>query len=218
MRVTPDVTIGVLATALQKEIDEKTTFLAMLKAVMAQGVSPSTPYGAGGGGSVVPITSGKRRRGKKPTIAAASLEILRAAGRPLHGLREILPAGRSNEPLRAPSPSEEVRQAQAEHTRPPPLSSLLSGTEGTVAGNPTVEDGFWLRPRRSTKPPRGHLLTNRGLPLWAKNTREMAANRATSRSRSRRVRNPGASDGPGSDASEQEVSRGAAAIMGWRPC
>jgi hypothetical protein len=92
MRVTPDVTIGVLATALQKEIDEKTTFLAMLKAVMAQGVSPSTPYGAGGGGSVVPITSGKRRRGKKPTIAAASLEILRAAGRPLHGLREILPA------------------------------------------------------------------------------------------------------------------------------
>ena len=93
MRVTPDVTIGVLAAALQKEIDEKTSFLAMLKAVMAQGVSPATPYGAGGGGgSVVPITSGKRRRGKKPTIAAASLEILRAAGRPLHGLREILPA------------------------------------------------------------------------------------------------------------------------------
>ena len=93
MRVSPDMTVGALAATVRKEIEERKTFLAMLEAVMAQGVSPSTPYT---GGSVVPITSAiKHRRGrggKKPSVAAASLEILRQAGRAMHGLRELLPA------------------------------------------------------------------------------------------------------------------------------
>ena len=90
MRVSPDMTVGALAATIRKEIEERKTFLAMLDAVMAQGVSPSTPYT---GSSAVPITSAERRRGgKKPSVAAASLEILREVGRPMHGLRELLPA------------------------------------------------------------------------------------------------------------------------------
>src|SRR5271166_5025820 len=93
MRVSADTPIGVLMTTLEKEIEERKTLVAMLRAVMATGVSPTTSFAASGG-AVVPITSvtHRRRGGKKPSIAAASIEILRRAGRPMHGLREIMPA------------------------------------------------------------------------------------------------------------------------------
>jgi hypothetical protein len=63
---------------LEKEIAEKQAALAALKALYARG----TP----------PIELPRGRGGKKPSIATAAIAILKAAGRPMHGQRELLPA------------------------------------------------------------------------------------------------------------------------------
>jgi hypothetical protein len=96
MRVSPETPIGVTLTLLRKERDERNTAIAILEALIAQGVSPSSPVNVAG---VTPITTvgvgGKKyRAGKKgrQSVASAALAILRAAGRPMHGLREIVPA------------------------------------------------------------------------------------------------------------------------------
>jgi hypothetical protein len=90
MRVSPEMTVGALAASVRKEIEERQAFLAMLEGVMANGVSPSTPF-PNGAANGVQAGGRPRRGGKKQSIAVASLEILRQAGRPLHGLRELLP-------------------------------------------------------------------------------------------------------------------------------
>lgn len=93
MRLNPEMTLTAGIAAMEKEREALGTAISMLRALIASGVSPGTVVGTSNG-VVVPITPGKRPRrgGKKPSIAAASLEILRQAGRPMHGLRELLPA------------------------------------------------------------------------------------------------------------------------------
>jgi hypothetical protein len=93
MRVSPETPISVVMTTLQKEIDERKSMLAMLQALVASGASPSAPFTNGGVGAPI-ITSGIRKRGSKRVggVGAAAVQVVRAAGRPLHGLREIIPA------------------------------------------------------------------------------------------------------------------------------
>jgi len=95
MRVSPETPIGVTLTLLRKERDERNTAIAILEALIAQGVSPSSPVTVAGVTPVITTVGGKKyRAGKKgrASVASAALAILRAAGRPMHGLREIVPA------------------------------------------------------------------------------------------------------------------------------
>ena len=78
MRFSAQTTIGAVVTTLRREIDERKTLLAMLEAITATGAS-------------APAETIRRRRNRSP-IVVASLEILRDAGRPMHGLTELLPA------------------------------------------------------------------------------------------------------------------------------
>ncbi len=91
MHMNAQTPIGVAITLLRKEIDERKTALSILEALVAQGVTalPAVANGAG------PASRGGRRRGGrggKQTVGQAAVAIMRAAGRPLHGLREIIPA------------------------------------------------------------------------------------------------------------------------------
>jgi hypothetical protein len=92
MQLNPGTTIAAAIAAMQKEREALGTAISVLQALVANGVSPSTAVGVSGG-VVVPFTAGRRARrgGRKPSIAQASIDILRAAGRPLHGLRELIP-------------------------------------------------------------------------------------------------------------------------------
>lgn len=94
MHVDSGASIGSVIALLRKEIAERQTALYMLEALIAGGTSPAS---AANGVPLPPLpvaaASGPQRR-KRPTqsIARAAVELLRATGRPMHGLREIIPA------------------------------------------------------------------------------------------------------------------------------
>ena len=96
MRVTEQVPIGTVMAMLRKRIEDMQSALAVLEALVAGGtetapmeyVSWTVPIP--GPGSVEPTR--KRRRRKRMSVGDAAVELLRAAGRPMHGLREIVPA------------------------------------------------------------------------------------------------------------------------------
>ena len=79
-------TIGAALAALRKEVADRQSAMAILEALVATGASDA--------GHAEPGTSRRRRRGKtRPGgVGQITIEIIRAAGRPLHGLREIVPA------------------------------------------------------------------------------------------------------------------------------
>jgi len=77
-------TIGDAITLLEREIEDRRRALSVLKAMV--GLSPSQ----------LPLTgtnkpaNGSASR-KAVTVGGAAVEILQAAGRPLHAMRELLP-------------------------------------------------------------------------------------------------------------------------------
>jgi hypothetical protein len=77
--------LGSMIGVLEREVEEKTKALFILKAFLAQPVTASTE---------TPATSRIRtaRGANTHSAAKTAVEILREAGRPLHGLREIVPA------------------------------------------------------------------------------------------------------------------------------
>jgi hypothetical protein len=93
MKLDSGLTLKAAIASMQKEREALGTAIAMLQALIATGVSASSPFNGSALHNTAPV-SGKRARrgGKKPSIAHASIEILREAGRPMHGLREIIPA------------------------------------------------------------------------------------------------------------------------------
>jgi hypothetical protein len=79
--------VGAAIDLLRKEIAEKQSVLAALEAMVTAGTE-STAHALPTNGAPKPGA----RRGKKLSVARAGLEILKTAGRPMHGLREIVPA------------------------------------------------------------------------------------------------------------------------------
>ena len=77
-----DMPIGTAIAMLKKEIAEKQAALSVLETLVANG-SNAAAQG-----------TGPRPRRGRPTqsVGAAAVDILKATGRPMHGLREILPA------------------------------------------------------------------------------------------------------------------------------
>ena len=95
MHLNPGMTIAAAIAAMQREREALGTAIAVLQALIAGGVSPTVALGApdGGGATITSATAGYARRGgKRPSIGQASIEILREAGRPMHGLRDLVPA------------------------------------------------------------------------------------------------------------------------------
>src|ERR1700723_434599 len=68
-----EMTVQALMCLLEREIEERRALIGALKARMGDGPQP---------------TRTMRRMG----IGAAAVDVLREAGRPMHGLHEILPA------------------------------------------------------------------------------------------------------------------------------
>ena len=79
--------IGAAIAHLKKEIADRQSALFVLEALVAQGVhiAPGATIVSNG----VPA---RGRRGKKMSLAQAGVAILQAAGRPMHGGRELVPA------------------------------------------------------------------------------------------------------------------------------
>lgn len=119
MGVSRDTTIGAVMSLLRQEIESRKTALAMLEALVGRAASPTGPVtpasvaatdasnridhsgatagsssnataetGSAGAGCI----AGGPSSGKKPSIAIASVRILREAGRPMHGVHELVPA------------------------------------------------------------------------------------------------------------------------------
>jgi hypothetical protein len=95
----PNMTVRDAIAQLEAEIQEKNTLLAALRAAVDNGTpSPVT--------RVFKLPRPPKRNHKKPaaapispggslksmTVAAAATQVLKEAGRPMHGRRELLPA------------------------------------------------------------------------------------------------------------------------------
>ncbi len=77
--------IGAAIAALKREVADRQSALAILEALLAPSgqSAPTTTNG----------TTRRRRKGKRRGGSARlAVEIIRAAGRPMHGLTEIIPA------------------------------------------------------------------------------------------------------------------------------
>jgi hypothetical protein len=81
-----EMPIGAAIALLKKEIADRQSALSVLEALVAQGVQAGPSTTASG------TAQRARRGGKKLSVGKASVEILRAAGRPMHGGRELIPA------------------------------------------------------------------------------------------------------------------------------
>jgi hypothetical protein len=77
--------IGAAIALLKKEIAEKQAALNVLEGLVTQDSSGGARPPSNGAAS-------RARRGKKTTVGKAAVEILRASARPMHGIREIIPA------------------------------------------------------------------------------------------------------------------------------
>jgi hypothetical protein len=90
MQLNQDMPIGSAIALLKKEIDDRQRALTALEAMVSQSAGRGAVAQVNGHAPRAAPTSG--RGGKRPKIGEAAVEILRAAGRPMHGLREVLPA------------------------------------------------------------------------------------------------------------------------------
>jgi len=80
--------IGEVIAALEREIEDKRRTLATLKALL---VGAPREVRITENGPVIAVLGGNAGAHKVMTVGGAAVEILRDAGRPLHGLRELLP-------------------------------------------------------------------------------------------------------------------------------
>jgi hypothetical protein len=83
-----DMPIATVIAILKKEIADRQAALSVLEGLVAPGTPGVSPVATPTNGTGV---RGKRG-GKKLAIGKAAVEILRSAGRPMHGLREVMPA------------------------------------------------------------------------------------------------------------------------------
>jgi hypothetical protein len=81
-----EMPIATAIAILKKEIADKQAALSVLEGLVTQGAPSINAPSANG------VTVRARRGGKKLAIGKAAVEILKTAGRPMHGIREVMPA------------------------------------------------------------------------------------------------------------------------------
>lgn len=88
LRLSREMPIGAAIALLKKEIADRQSALFILEGLVAQGIQTAPVAAATANGL---NTRGRKGKGKL-SLAKAGVEILRAAGRPMHGGRELVPA------------------------------------------------------------------------------------------------------------------------------
>jgi hypothetical protein len=103
-----DMTVGDAITALKKEIQDRAKTLSVLEQMVAN-QGPEEEPGSHPRQDDAPRA---RRRSSPGSVGSNAVEILQAAGRPMHGLRELLPAlqARGLKPSKASLPTTLMRQ------------------------------------------------------------------------------------------------------------